>query len=140
MPQFHSRFTLPFGYADATNIVFHSGGVVDRSYSKGTNNEDTDGINFARSTRQYWPQDWLLAGRICCTVLCLQRRWRPTNTHVVPFLVEDELKRVGGLYERAADWQPFSIIDGRLITGQNPASSTSAAQALLNVLHAEKAA
>ena len=61
-------------------------------------------------------------------------------THVVPFLVEDELKRVGGLYEKAADWQPFSIIDGHLITGQNPASSTSAAQALLNVLTAEKAA
>ena len=61
-------------------------------------------------------------------------------THVVPFLVEDELKRVGGLYEKAADWQPFAIVDGRLITGQNPASSTSAAQALLNVLAAEKAA
>jgi putative intracellular protease/amidase len=61
-------------------------------------------------------------------------------THVVPFLVEDELKRVGGLYEKTADWQPFSIIDGRLITGQNPASSTTAAQALLNVLHTEKAA
>src|SRR5690242_7042383 len=80
MPQFHSRFTLPFGYAQATNIVFHNGGVMDRLYPKGTNNEDTDGINFARSTRQYWPQDWLLAGRICCSVLCLQRRWRPTNT------------------------------------------------------------
>ncbi len=61
-------------------------------------------------------------------------------THVVPFLVEDELKRVGGLYEKAADWQPFSIVDGRLITGQNPALSTSAAQALLKVLAAEKAA
>ena len=61
-------------------------------------------------------------------------------THVVPFLVEDELKRVGGLYEKAADWQPFSIIDVRLITGQNPASSTFAARALLNVLTAEKAA
>ena len=61
-------------------------------------------------------------------------------THVVPFLVEDELKRVGGLYEKAADWQPFAIVDGRLITGQNPASSTLAARALLNVLTAEKAA
>ena len=57
-------------------------------------------------------------------------------THVVPFLVEDELKRVGGLYEKAADWQSFAIIDGRLITGQNPASSTAAAQALLTVLSA----
>jgi putative intracellular protease/amidase len=55
-------------------------------------------------------------------------------THVVPFLVEDELKRVGGLYEKAADWQSFAIVDGRLITGQNPASSTAAAQALLKVL------
>ena len=55
-------------------------------------------------------------------------------THVVPFLVEDELKRVGGLYEKAADWQPFAIIDGRLVTGQNPASSTAAALSLLKVL------
>lgn len=55
-------------------------------------------------------------------------------TKVVPFLVEDELKRVGGLYEKAADWQSFAIVDGRLITGQNPASSTAAAQALLKVL------
>jgi putative intracellular protease/amidase len=59
-------------------------------------------------------------------------------TKVVPFLVEDELKRVGGLYEKASDWQPFAITDGRLITGQNPASSTVAAKALLN-LFAEKA-
>src|SRR4029077_15224580 len=36
-------------------------------------------------------------------------------THVVPFLVEDELKRIGGLYEKAADWAPFALIDGRLI-------------------------
>lgn len=55
-------------------------------------------------------------------------------THVVPFLVEDELKRIGGRYEKAADWESFAITDGRLVTGQNPASSTAAAQALLNVV------
>ena len=60
-------------------------------------------------------------------------------TDVVPFLVEDELKRLGGLYEKAADWQSFAIVDGRLITGQNPASSTAAAQSLLRLL-ARKAA
>jgi putative intracellular protease/amidase len=60
-------------------------------------------------------------------------------TKVVPFLVEDELKRVGGLYEKVANWESFAIVDGRVITGQNPASSTAAAQALLNVL-AEKVA
>ena len=52
-------------------------------------------------------------------------------THVVPFLVEDELKRVGGLYEKAVDWAPFAITDGQVVTGQNPASSTVAAKALL---------
>jgi putative intracellular protease/amidase len=55
-------------------------------------------------------------------------------TNVVPFLVEDELKRLGGIFEKAPNWQPFSIVDGRLITGQNPASSTVAAQALLKTV------
>jgi putative intracellular protease/amidase/catechol 2,3-dioxygenase-like lactoylglutathione lyase family enzyme len=55
-------------------------------------------------------------------------------TKVVPFLVEDELLRLGAIYEKMANWQPFSITDGRLITGQNPASSTSAAQALLKLM------
>ncbi|HEV8068010.1 MAG TPA: type 1 glutamine amidotransferase domain-containing protein [Planctomycetaceae bacterium] len=55
-------------------------------------------------------------------------------TKVVPFLVEDELKRLGGLYEKGADWASFVIADGRLITGQNPASSRAGAQALLKLL------
>jgi putative intracellular protease/amidase len=55
-------------------------------------------------------------------------------TNVVPFLVEDELKRLGGIFEKAPNWQPFSIVDGRLITGQNPASSTVAAQSLLKIV------
>jgi putative intracellular protease/amidase len=59
-------------------------------------------------------------------------------THVVPFLVEDELLRLGAIFEKVADWQPFAIVDGRLITGQNPASSTTAAQSLVNVLAGEK--
>ena len=52
-------------------------------------------------------------------------------THVVPFLVEDELLRLGAIFEKMANWQPFHVVDGRLITGQNPASSTLTAQALL---------
>jgi putative intracellular protease/amidase/enoyl-CoA hydratase/carnithine racemase len=55
-------------------------------------------------------------------------------TKVVPFLVEDELKRLGGLYEKAADWASFVVTDGRLITGQNPASSMAGAEALLKLL------
>jgi putative intracellular protease/amidase len=61
-------------------------------------------------------------------------------THVVPFLVEDELKRVGGIYEKAADWAPFAIVDGRVLTGQNPASSTVAAKQMLDLLAVRKAA
>jgi putative intracellular protease/amidase len=61
-------------------------------------------------------------------------------TNVVPFLVEDELLRIGAIFEKKSNWQPFAITDGRLITGQNPASSTSTAQALLEFMAAEKAA
>jgi putative intracellular protease/amidase len=55
-------------------------------------------------------------------------------TKVVPFLVEDELLRLGAIFEKMRDWEPFSIVDGRLITGQNPVSSTSTAKALMNLL------
>ena len=61
-------------------------------------------------------------------------------TNIVPFLVEDELLRLGAIYEKVRNWEPFSIVDGRLITGQNPASSTSAAEALLKLVAGEKAA
>lgn len=55
-------------------------------------------------------------------------------TTVVPFLVEDELKKYGGNYSRGADWQPYSVRDGNLITGQNPASSAAVAKELLQQL------
>src|SRR5215472_6184062 len=61
-------------------------------------------------------------------------------TKVVPFLVEDELLRLGAIFEKKANWQPFAITDGRLVTGQNPASSTSAAQNLMKLLGERKAA
>jgi putative intracellular protease/amidase len=44
------------------------------------------------------------------------------------------LLRLGATSEKLANWQPFFVVDGRLITGQNPASSTSTAQALMKVL------
>ena len=52
-------------------------------------------------------------------------------TKVVPFLVEDELKALGGIFSKTADWQPYVLTDGLLITGQNPASSGPGAKALL---------
>lgn len=55
-------------------------------------------------------------------------------TDVVPFLVEDMLKANGGLYQKGADWASFVVTDGKLVTGQNPASSEQAARKLLELL------
>jgi putative intracellular protease/amidase len=55
-------------------------------------------------------------------------------TEVVPFLVEDELKALGGVYSKAGDWEPYVVQDGLLITGQNPASSAPAADALIELV------
>jgi putative intracellular protease/amidase len=56
------------------------------------------------------------------------------GTGLVPWFIEDEMRRLGGEYSSAADWSPHVVEDGRLITGQNPASSAGAAQKLLNAL------
>jgi len=55
-------------------------------------------------------------------------------TDIVPFLVEDMLVSNGGHYSKGADWAPYVVVDGQLITGQNPASSEPAAQAVLRQL------
>ncbi|TGE29388.1 type 1 glutamine amidotransferase domain-containing protein [Hymenobacter metallicola] len=55
-------------------------------------------------------------------------------TDVVPFLVEDMLTQSGGNYSKGADWQPYVVTEGNLITGQNPASSEPAAHELLKLL------
>jgi putative intracellular protease/amidase len=55
-------------------------------------------------------------------------------TDIVPFLVEDMLKANGGDYSKGADWASYVVEDGLLITGQNPASSQAAAEALLKHL------
>ncbi|TAJ22217.1 MAG: type 1 glutamine amidotransferase domain-containing protein [Rugosibacter sp.] len=55
-------------------------------------------------------------------------------TTVVPFLLEDKLKERGGNYSKGPDWSPYVLVDGKLVTGQNPASSGPAAEALLKLL------
>ena len=55
-------------------------------------------------------------------------------TNVVPFLVEDELTKLGAEYSKRADWASYVVEDGLLITGQNPESSAPAADALLAML------
>lgn len=55
-------------------------------------------------------------------------------TDIVPFLVEDMLKSNGGDFQRGDDWASFVVTDGKLVTGQNPASSDLAAHKLLALL------
>ncbi|MEX3316478.1 type 1 glutamine amidotransferase domain-containing protein [Sulfitobacter sp. PS-8MA] len=55
-------------------------------------------------------------------------------TKVVPFLVEDMLKENGGDYSKGEDWASYVLVDGKLVTGQNPASSEAAARELLALL------
>ncbi len=55
-------------------------------------------------------------------------------TDVVPFLVEDMLKTNGGTYKKGDDWASFVVTDGKLVTGQNPASSEEAAHKLLSLV------
>ena len=56
-------------------------------------------------------------------------------TDIVPGLLEDALIREGGIYSKAElDFAPHVVVDGQLITGQNPASSAPAAERLVEML------
>lgn len=55
-------------------------------------------------------------------------------TDVVPFLVEDELRKCGAKYSKGPDWLPYVVVDGNVITGQNPASSAAVAIEVLKQL------
>lgn len=57
-------------------------------------------------------------------------------TDIVPFLIEDEFKAKGALYEKSTDWQSYVVVEGQLVTGQNPASSEAVAAHLLKLLSA----
>jgi putative intracellular protease/amidase len=56
-------------------------------------------------------------------------------TKVVPFLLEDALTQNGAKFSKIANWQPYAVEDGLLITGQNPASSKLVAGKLLEQLN-----
>jgi putative intracellular protease/amidase len=56
-------------------------------------------------------------------------------TKVVPFLVEDEMMRLGATFSKVKNWGVHTVADGQLITGQNPASSGPAAKLLIDTLN-----
>jgi putative intracellular protease/amidase len=57
---------------------------------------------------------------------------------VVPFLLEDELKKLGALYSKGDNWNSYVKTDGLLITGQNPGSSEAVAKHLLMSINNKK--
>ena len=59
-------------------------------------------------------------------------------TDVVPLLLEDELTRRGAIYSKADDFQSHVLVDGNLITGQNPASAEGVAKAVIDRLKSNK--
>ena len=56
-------------------------------------------------------------------------------TDVVPYLLEDQLIAMGGVYQKVEDWNPLAVVDGLIITGQNPGSSAAVAEALVKALN-----
>lgn len=52
-------------------------------------------------------------------------------THRVPFLLESRIRELGARYEKGDDFEPFAVRDGKLVTGQNPASSEAVARLIL---------
>ncbi|WP_417823840.1 type 1 glutamine amidotransferase domain-containing protein [Thalassospira lucentensis] len=54
--------------------------------------------------------------------------------NVVPLSIEDEFNKQGGLYERGEMWASYAVVDGKLVTGQNPGSSDATADAVMKLL------
>ena len=54
----------------------------------------------------------------------------------VPFLLESRLRELGGIFQSGTPWRPHVVVDRKLITGQNPASSGGIAQVALARLNA----
>lgn len=58
-------------------------------------------------------------------------------TDIVPFLLETKLKEHGAIHHAAANWSNHVVEDGRLVTGQNPASAAGVGEAVVKLLKEE---
>jgi putative intracellular protease/amidase len=59
-------------------------------------------------------------------------------TKVVPFLVEDESMKLGAIFSKVKNWGVHTVVSGKLVTGQNPASSGPAARVLMDMVKKAK--
>jgi putative intracellular protease/amidase len=58
----------------------------------------------------------------------------PRDKHVMPWRIEDELKRLGANYIQTGLWRSFAVRDGNLITGQQNFSGLETAEAIIRAL------
>lgn len=54
---------------------------------------------------------------------------------VVPFMLQTALEEKGANYEHAPKWSDFAVVDGRLVTGQNPMSARKVGKLMLDLLN-----
>lgn len=115
---------------------------------------DSEGLKMAIETMY---KDGKVVASVCHGPMCLSNCMKDDNTtplvsglkvtgfsnteekavqkeNDVPFLLEDRLKELGGIYERADDWHSKVVVDGHLVTGQNPQSSEACAKAVVDLL------
>ena len=56
------------------------------------------------------------------------------GTSIVPFMLADKLTEHGAIHHAAANWSNNVVVDGRLVTGQNPASAASVGDEVVNLM------
>ena len=62
----------------------------------------------------------------------------PRDKHVMPWRIEDELKKLGANYVQAGLWKGYAIRDGNLITGQQNFSGAETAELIVQAVGLEK--
>lgn len=60
--------------------------------------------------------------------------WMPRDKHVMPWRIEDELRKLGANYVQAGLWKGFAIRDGNLVTGQQNFSGSETAELVIETL------
>ena len=78
---------------------------------------------------------WLFAGRSLTAFTDAEER-QAGLAEKAPWLLESRLRESGATFSSGEPWEPFVVVDDRLVTGQNPASSTEAAEKVVGLLTA----
>jgi putative intracellular protease/amidase len=81
--------------------------------------------------------NWLFAGRRLTSFTNEEERQAGLADRA-PWLLETRLREEGADFDEGPPWAPHVVVDGHLVTGQNPSSSRAAAERTLAVLMAEQ--